>query len=113
MRDLDVKLDVFVVMKGHIIILWVLIPCSDMVGYHCFGGPCCLHLQIEVKREAAWSSEMLVLYHITAWCHNPEDLNLYEASCLIVSFAPCCSGFSKQSKAAERMFGSTWFGHAS
>jgi len=20
-------------------------PCNDMVGYHCFGGPCCLHFQ--------------------------------------------------------------------
>jgi hypothetical protein len=22
-------------------------PCSDVVGYHRFGGPCCLHLQGE------------------------------------------------------------------
>jgi len=24
---------------------WVLIPCSFVVGYQGFGGPCCLHLQ--------------------------------------------------------------------
>jgi len=24
-----------------------MMPCSDVVGYHCFRGPCCLHLQGE------------------------------------------------------------------
>jgi len=26
--------------------------------------------------EAGQSSEMLVFYHITTWCHNPEDHDL-------------------------------------
>jgi len=26
--------------------------------------------------EAARPSDMLVTYHITTWCHNPEDHNL-------------------------------------
>jgi hypothetical protein len=30
-------------------LFWVVTPCSDVVGYLRFGGPCCLHLQGEVK----------------------------------------------------------------
>jgi len=26
-------------------VVWVIIPCSDVVGHQYFGGPCCLHLQ--------------------------------------------------------------------
>jgi hypothetical protein len=29
----------------QIIFFWLVTPCSDVVGYQYFGGPCCLHLQ--------------------------------------------------------------------
>jgi hypothetical protein len=32
--------------------------------------------RVEVKAEAAKSSEKLVSYHITTWFHNPEDLDV-------------------------------------
>jgi len=41
-------------------------PCSVVVGYQCFSGPCCIHLCFTLKMEAAWISEMLVPYHNTA-----------------------------------------------
>jgi hypothetical protein len=47
-----------------------------VAGYKYFRGPCYLHPQGEMKMEAAWSSEMLVSYHITAQYHNPEKLRL-------------------------------------
>jgi hypothetical protein len=37
------------VMKIQDVVFWVVMPCSDVVGYQCFGGPCCLHLQGEVN----------------------------------------------------------------
>jgi hypothetical protein len=34
---------------GKVAVFWVVTPCSDVVGYQRFGGPCCLHVQSEVK----------------------------------------------------------------
>lgn len=31
----------------HVVVFWVMTPCSDMVGQQCFRGPCFLHLQGE------------------------------------------------------------------
>jgi len=29
-------------------VVWVVMPYSDVVGYQCFRGPCCLHFHSEV-----------------------------------------------------------------
>jgi hypothetical protein len=34
--------------KIHVEVLWVVKPCSVVVGYKRFTGPCCLHLEGEV-----------------------------------------------------------------
>jgi len=54
--------------------LWVVTPCSVVVGNQRFGGPRCLHLQDEVTMEAAWTPENFVSYHSTTRRHNPENL---------------------------------------
>jgi len=33
----------------QVVIFWVVTPCTDVVQYQCFRGPCCLHLQGEVN----------------------------------------------------------------
>jgi hypothetical protein len=52
------QLSVFTAVKIHLKVFWVVTPCSDVVGYRRFGGPCC--------------SETLVSYHSTPRRHNPE-----------------------------------------
>jgi hypothetical protein len=88
--------------KGHPTERLKSTACSDVVGYQCFGGPCCLHLQGDInyarrrayiytwsafihftlKMKAAKSSEMLVSYHSTIRRHNPEDLDLNPHRCV-------------------------------
>jgi hypothetical protein len=37
-------------LKIHFEVFWVVTPCSVVVGYQRFRGPCCRHLQSEVTR---------------------------------------------------------------
>jgi hypothetical protein len=67
------------VLMFRVEVFWVVTPCSVVVGYQCLRGPCCLHLQgeMKLKMEVAWISEMLVSYNNTTQHHNPEDLDFY------------------------------------
>jgi hypothetical protein len=56
-------------MKINGIVFWVMTPCSVVVGYQRFGGPCYFHLHTE-------DGSNMTSYHITAQCHNPEDYNM-------------------------------------
>jgi hypothetical protein len=40
--------EVFMAVKTQVKVFWVVMLCSVAVGYQCFRGPCCLHLQGEV-----------------------------------------------------------------
>jgi len=43
-----VRLQIFMVVKIHIAVFWIMSPCNDMVGYQCFGEPCCPHFHIGI-----------------------------------------------------------------
>jgi len=38
------QFELFMVVKIHAVILWIVTPCNDVIGYQHFGGPCFLHL---------------------------------------------------------------------
>jgi len=64
-----------------------------MEGYQRFWGPQCLHLQGEMKIEAAWVSETLVFY-ITTWRHNPADNDMRNQ--IYKLEIPVCSRINEQ-----------------
>jgi len=37
--------EIFTAVKIQVEFFWVIMPCSVVVGYQCFRGPCCCHLQ--------------------------------------------------------------------
>jgi len=60
-------------------VFWVVTPCSFVVGYQSFGGPCCVHLLGCVAvlccgRIPTFRTSMLPLS--SGWSRNPEDLDL-------------------------------------
>jgi hypothetical protein len=65
------RFDVLTAVKIQVEGFWVVTPCSAVVGYKLFGGPCCLHLQ-----QRTWISETLLPSCNTSRRHNPEDLDL-------------------------------------
>jgi len=48
------RLEIFTVLKIHVVVFWVVISCSDVVGYKHFGGVCYLHLQDVVSGAWKW-----------------------------------------------------------
>jgi hypothetical protein len=64
---INARLEVFAAMKTHVVVLWVVTPCSVVVGYQRFGG---LRMKVEVEQ----SSEMLISYYSTTRCQNPQDV---------------------------------------
>jgi hypothetical protein len=40
------KFEVFMAAKIQVEVFWVVTPCSVVVGYQRFRGPCCLHLLV-------------------------------------------------------------------
>jgi len=59
-------------MRIQVMVFWVMMPCSAVVGYQCF----------RVRMDTVWPSKMLTSCHRAIWCHNPEDHNLKVLFCL-------------------------------
>jgi hypothetical protein len=83
------------VMKIQIMVLLIVMPCSNVVGYQYFQGPCCLHLQVVMwckvptfwstflppsgEMKASSSSETLIFCHITIQHQSqPENHDLFQ-----------------------------------
>jgi hypothetical protein len=47
-EKISMRFEVFVTVKIQVEI-WVVTLHSIVVGYHCFRGPSCIHLQVEVE----------------------------------------------------------------
>jgi len=82
--------------KIQVRVFWIVMLCSVVIRYQSLGGSCCLHLQCEVEVEAeaaSSSSQMMVPYHNTKQCHNPEDLdfNNTKRSLLLTAVQPYTS----------------------
>jgi hypothetical protein len=105
--------EVFTVMKIQFMVFWVVMPCSGMVGYHPFGGLCCLHLGGEVM-ETMWSSKTLVSNCITTGITSQKTTTSGEFSqhCIplrysLILFHPCLgllNGFIIQFSTASYYF---------
>jgi hypothetical protein len=71
-----------------VVVFWVVTPCSAVVGYQRFRGPCCLHFTL--KMQAAWAFETLVTYHKH---HSRESFKARDLSCpvfILISFFRTC-----------------------
>jgi len=51
------RFEVFIAVKIQVVVFWVMMPCSDVLGYHCFMGPCASIFR--VKLEAAIQKTMI------------------------------------------------------
>jgi formate-dependent nitrite reductase cytochrome c552 subunit len=60
----------FMAMDMQGLVFWIMTLCSD------------------VMMEEAWPTEMLVSYHITKQCHNPEDHDLKQRCPFLVETVP-------------------------
>jgi hypothetical protein len=67
--------------KIQVEVLWVVTPCSVVVGYHCFRGPCCHHLQSEVS--GAWLGIQVVIFWFVTPCGGVVGYQHFGVPCCL------------------------------
>jgi hypothetical protein len=67
--------DVPSAVRIHVVVLWVMIVCSPVCRYQCFGGTYCVRLQ--VRSEPCWEVVLhlfSIIVYLLNWPHFlPED----------------------------------------
>jgi len=59
--------EVFTTMKIQVTVFWVMISCSDVAEYQCFGGPCCFNLDAEEVGSNFMSQSSQLWHHVSIW----------------------------------------------
>jgi len=75
------RFEVFMAVKIQVEVLWVVTPCSVVVGYHCFRGPCCHHLQSEVS--GAWLGIQVVIFWFVTPCGGVVGYQHFGVPCCL------------------------------
>jgi len=83
-------------MKIQVKILWIVTPCSDVVGHQCFGGPCCLHIQHFTLKTMVWSFFIMNNSNLWAPVFSEEHIQVF-----IVHFDPYYYGMTLSHLANE------------
>jgi len=69
-------------------IFWVVMPCSYVVGYQCFGAPCCLHLQVHPEYGGSMDQNTVCIC-VLCVLHAPAHLILLDFNAMII-FGKAC-----------------------
>jgi len=59
------RCEIFTVMMTHVMVFWVVMPCSD-IGYQHFRGSCCLHLT-SIHGHSPENQNMKLQYFQQTW----------------------------------------------
>jgi len=51
------RFEVFTTVKIQFVVFWLIAPCSVVVGYQSFGGPCCLHLHFPSPSPSSFTTD--------------------------------------------------------
>jgi len=89
---IDMRFEVFMLMRIQGMVFWILM-CSDMVGYQCLGGPCCLAGWSEDRGSMVVLNVGIIPYHYMMsqprrlWC---KVLLLFTNTIFIIYIVGSC-----------------------